>query len=97
MSYDNVYEFSWKCDSNCNARNPYCPAELDHENSIEFLGLNERENVAKNVSELLEDVSFERIGSKVDVTDKDLEEAKIGARFVERFGITRIKDKQLKK
>lgn len=63
----------------------------------EFLGLNERENVAKNVSELLEDVSFERIGSKVDVADKDLEEAKIGARFVERFGITRIKDKQLKK
>ena len=63
----------------------------------EFLGLNERENVAKNIGELLEDVSFECVGVKENVTDKDIEEAKIGTRFVERFSISRIKDKQLKK
>lgn len=63
----------------------------------EFLGLDEKENVVQNISELLEDVSLEYVGTKDEVNDKDLEEAKIGARFIERFSISRIKGKELKK
>ena len=63
----------------------------------EFLGLDERKDVVKNISGLLEDVSFEFAGVKENASEKDIEEAKIGTRFVERFGISRIRDKQLKK
>lgn len=63
----------------------------------DFMGLDEQEDVVGNVSSLLEDVSLEYLGEKKDVTVNDMEIAKVGTRFVERFNVTRVMSKQLKK
>lgn len=63
----------------------------------DFMGLDERKDAVKNISELLEDISLEYLGKKENATLHEVEIAKSGTKFVDKFSIAKVMPKQLKK
>lgn len=63
----------------------------------EFFGMDEKENITANITDLLDDVSLEYVGIRELASPKDVAIAKNNNKFIEKFDISLSSPKMLKK